>query len=230
MPQGTRARVCVRLPSAAPLAAAPRGGRAMSMFGASASDAAFVAALGGAAPTPAPADAPPTPSKRGSGRAIVPALPLATVPPPPPEEPKTPPPGTAPPPLPPPLVAPSPAKTLSLVAAIGADPVFAPGDRVAIPQLAEGALCDAHAADALVPAGTVRFYGQVHFQPGVWVGVELDAPQGKNDGSVQGQRYFNCKPQYGIFIRPGRLTLVNVRTHPIANQARVPLRLASLTL
>lgn len=37
--------------------------------------------------------------------------------------------------------------------------------------------------------GTLRFMGQTDFAKGEWAGVELDDPQGKNDGSVAGKRY-----------------------------------------
>ena len=49
---------------------------------------------------------------------------------------------------------------------------------------------------------TVRFVGAAHFSSGDWVGVELEEASGKNDGSVQGQRYFDCTPGHGMFIRP----------------------------
>ncbi|KAH0130429.1 hypothetical protein KCU66_g3622, partial [Aureobasidium melanogenum] len=47
----------------------------------------------------------------------------------------------------------------------------------------------------------VRFLGATGFAPGEWVGVELDEATGKNDGSVKGERYFDCEPNYGMFLR-----------------------------
>ena len=40
---------------------------------------------------------------------------------------------------------------------------------------------------------TVRFVGQTRFAPDDWVGVELEDDSGKNDGSVKGDRYFDCE-------------------------------------
>jgi hypothetical protein len=47
--------------------------------------------------------------------------------------------------------------------------------------------------------GTVRFVGATQFAAGEWVGIELDDADGKNDGAVQGVRYFECAPQHGLF-------------------------------
>lgn len=53
--------------------------------------------------------------------------------------------------------------------------------------------------------GRIRYIGPTEFASGVWIGVELDTPSGKNDGSVSGQRYFACKPRYGSFVKPEKV-------------------------
>jgi dynactin 1 len=59
-------------------------------------------------------------------------------------------------------------------------------------------------------SGIIRFVGNTSFQTGKWVGVELDEPLGKNSGVVQGKRYFDCKSNHGVFIRPANVKLIDV--------------------
>ncbi|KAJ7877450.1 dynactin [Mycena leptocephala] len=40
---------------------------------------------------------------------------------------------------------------------------------------------------------------------GVWIGIELYEPNGKNDGSVGGVSYFTCPQGYGIFVRASQI-------------------------
>ena len=51
--------------------------------------------------------------------------------------------------------------------------------------------------------------GETDFGPGVWVGVELDDPSGKNDGTVFGIRYFESKDAHGLFIRPNSVRVAH---------------------
>lgn len=76
------------------------------------------------------------------------------------------------------------------------------GSRMPPPVITLGAIVD-------VPAGrgTVRFYGATSFSPGKWVGIELFEADGKNDGTVQGIKYFTCKMSYGIFVKPSQVKL-----------------------
>jgi len=65
--------------------------------------------------------------------------------------------------------------------------------------------------------GVVAFIGEVHFSSGEWAGVVLDSAVGKNDGSVSGQRYFNCLSNHGIFARPIKLFRLPVETSVVSS-------------
>uniref|UniRef100_A0A671SAH3 Dynactin subunit 1 n=1 Tax=Sinocyclocheilus anshuiensis TaxID=1608454 RepID=A0A671SAH3_9TELE len=56
--------------------------------------------------------------------------------------------------------------------------------------------------------GTVAYIGNTLFASGKWVGVILEEPKGKNDGTVQGKRYFTCQENHGIFVRQSQIQLV----------------------
>ncbi|KAK2054271.1 CAP-Gly domain-containing protein [Colletotrichum caudatum] len=58
--------------------------------------------------------------------------------------------------------------------------------------------------------GTVKYVGDVKEIPGglgPWIGVHLDEPVGKNDGSIAGTRYWGEEStlKHGVFVRPERV-------------------------
>ncbi|XP_069016834.1 dynactin subunit 1 isoform X1 [Embiotoca jacksoni] len=57
--------------------------------------------------------------------------------------------------------------------------------------------------------GTVAYIGNTLFASGKWVGIILDEAKGKNDGTVQGKRYFTCEENRGIFVRQSQIQLVD---------------------
>ncbi|KAI5846571.1 dynein associated protein-domain-containing protein [Morchella snyderi] len=68
-------------------------------------------------------------------------------------------------------------------------------------------------------AAVVRYVGETLFAPGEWIGIEFEGPDGKNDGSVQGERYFNCPPNRGIFVKPGVPRLIERPPPPAMKRA-----------
>jgi tubulin-folding cofactor B len=54
--------------------------------------------------------------------------------------------------------------------------------------------------------GEIRFIGEAPLVgSGIWVGVALDEPLGKNDGIVKGQKLFSCPPNHGVLARQDKV-------------------------
>ena len=63
-----------------------------------------------------------------------------------------------------------------------------------------GDRCQVSPGDRL---GAVRYVGRLaSLKAGFWIGVEFDEPVGKNDGTLKGAKVFECRPNYGGFMRP----------------------------
>ncbi|XP_050299895.1 dynactin subunit 1 isoform X2 [Anthonomus grandis grandis] len=67
-----------------------------------------------------------------------------------------------------------------------------------------------------VKRGVIAFIGKTNFQTGKWIGVVLEEPKGKNDGTVEGVEYFKCDPNHGIFVRESQVTPIDKDGMPIA--------------
>merc|ERR1712154_392691 len=53
--------------------------------------------------------------------------------------------------------------------------------------------------------GIVKYVGPTHFDKGVWFGVALDAPKGKNNGTVKKKFYFSSEQNHGVMLPYKRL-------------------------
>ncbi|XP_035206506.1 dynactin subunit 1-like [Stegodyphus dumicola] len=60
--------------------------------------------------------------------------------------------------------------------------------------------------------GTVAFIGYTKFSAGKWFGVVLDEPKGKNNGCIDGIKYFCCPDQSGLFVRETQLQVIENKT------------------
>ena len=119
------------------------------------------------------------------------------------------------------LKAPAPVPDLSETVLAGAADTTIRGGGAADPLLTStptGSCADSGVVGSAEPAeiddrvivsgtklGILRFLGPVDFAQGLWAGVELEQPIGKNDGAVKGKRYFTCKPNYGLFAAASKV-------------------------
>lgn len=53
--------------------------------------------------------------------------------------------------------------------------------------------------------GIIKFIGHTEFSSGYWIGIVLKDNTGKNDGSVNGVKYFTCDEGKGLFIRASQI-------------------------
>jgi len=53
--------------------------------------------------------------------------------------------------------------------------------------------------------GIVRFIGSVRGMRGDTFGIELVTPDGNSDGTIDGEEYFKCKPEFGVFVSEDKI-------------------------
>ena len=62
--------------------------------------------------------------------------------------------------------------------------------------------------------GTIRFVGTTKFAEGLWYGIELEQPIGKNNGTIQGESYFSCGENMGMFVRRMHIDMILAQAAP----------------
>lgn len=88
-------------------------------------------------------------------------------------------------------------------------------DRFTPPALTIGEQCVCKArtnsVDDSVRLAKVMYVGMLPppMPSGYWVGVMYEAKVGKNDGTLNGRRFFHCPPGHGGFVRPYRVKDMN---------------------
>ncbi|CAG9857585.1 unnamed protein product [Phyllotreta striolata] len=70
--------------------------------------------------------------------------------------------------------------------------------------------------------GVIAFMGKTGFAQGTWIGLVLDEPKGKNNGTVKGQEYFKCEENHGMFVKENQLLRLDEHGKPL--QAQTPAR------
>ena len=93
---------------------------------------------------------------------------------------------------------------------------FLVGDRVTVTDRAD------------LGCGTVLYCGPTDFASGTWIGVELDAARGLNDGTCRGVRYFAARAESGLFVRPQQLTLASESPAPQSPDTKLARQLTTL--
>ncbi|XP_011298057.1 dynactin subunit 1 isoform X2 [Fopius arisanus] len=57
--------------------------------------------------------------------------------------------------------------------------------------------------------GEIAWIGHPSFAAGKWIGVILDEPKGKNNGTIKDKSYFQCAENHGMFVRQTQVVLLD---------------------
>uniref|UniRef100_K3WWT3 CAP-Gly domain-containing protein n=1 Tax=Globisporangium ultimum (strain ATCC 200006 / CBS 805.95 / DAOM BR144) TaxID=431595 RepID=K3WWT3_GLOUD len=68
-------------------------------------------------------------------------------------------------------------------------------------------------------SGWVRYIGKLKNEAGEWYGIALDEGKGENDGTWEKERYFECAPNHGVFVR--RKEIFCVKEYPVRSKGPV---------
>ncbi|GIX85148.1 dynactin subunit 1 [Caerostris darwini] len=75
--------------------------------------------------------------------------------------------------------------------------------------------------------GKIAFIGRTHFMDELCFGVILDKPEGRNNGTFGGIRYFKCQKNHGIFVRACQMQKISQtddKVPPISENAKIKRR------
>ncbi|OHT07804.1 hypothetical protein TRFO_23835 [Tritrichomonas foetus] len=65
--------------------------------------------------------------------------------------------------------------------------------------------------------GVVKYVGDFHEGEGTYVGIELEKPKGRNNGTIKGKKYFECPEGHGLFLKIEDITrLCKIVSKPLA--------------
>jgi dynactin complex subunit len=66
--------------------------------------------------------------------------------------------------------------------------------------------------------GTVRYIGDINSGEGPHLGIEFANKVGKNDGSIDGERYFSTDPDRGLFVKADQATWRGIKCSLVLDQ------------